>query len=81
MNGCTKRRPNERIPLVASMNGDFVIDFNDEMFTARDIISNGMRNEALNSINLYPVYDAKNGRGVGKMKPKLFIDKMLGSII
>jgi hypothetical protein len=76
-----KRKVNELISELASKNGDFVIYYNDGMFTAQDIISNGMRNAALQSNTRYPVYDAKNGRGVGKMKPKLFIDKMLGSII
>ena len=76
-----KRKVNELIPQRATMNGDFVIYYNDGMFTAHDIICNGMKNAALQTNTRYPVYDAKNGRAVGKMIPKLFIDKMLGSII
>jgi hypothetical protein len=70
-----KRKIDERIPEIASINGEYVIDiFQDTMFTAKEL-----KKKRYSNSNLFPVYDAKNGKSVGKMNPNIFIDKMLGN--
>jgi hypothetical protein len=72
-----KRKLDERIPEIASINGDYVMDiFQDRMFTASDLKKRRYHNQ-----DLFPVYDAKNGKSIGKMNPNTFIDKMLGDIL
>ena len=50
--------------------------FQDTMITAPDLKKRKYHNH-----ELFPVYDAKNGKSIGKMNPNTFIDKMLGDIL
>ena len=78
LNGNRKDLRRGRIPELATIHGDFVMDidkYSDEMFTVDTLV---MDNHILNSNNLFPVYDAKTGMNIGKMTPKKFAKKMLG---
>jgi hypothetical protein len=65
-----------RIPVSATLNGEFVIDVlgaSDGMLTINDM----QDRMPYNRNRLYPVYDARNGSSIGRMSATAFVAKFI----